>query len=80
MEDRKVRVLEASDTRCAHPPEVANLSLFDVLVLNATCGKEGLGWGWLSGSGGLRGTWGLLRPSVSSSDLMSQVLVTQAVP
>ncbi|NWW74591.1 PKD1 protein, partial [Climacteris rufus] len=40
VEDRKVRVLEASDTRCAHPPEVANLSLFDVLVPNATCGAQ----------------------------------------
>ncbi|XP_016157405.1 PREDICTED: polycystin-1, partial [Ficedula albicollis] len=40
VEDRKVRVLEASDTRCAHPPEVANLSLFDVLFLNATCGAQ----------------------------------------
>lgn len=38
-----MRVLEASDTRCAHPPEVANLSLFDVLSFNATCGKERLG-------------------------------------
>uniref|UniRef100_A0A8D2QA56 Polycystin 1, transient receptor potential channel interacting n=1 Tax=Zonotrichia albicollis TaxID=44394 RepID=A0A8D2QA56_ZONAL len=40
VEDRRVRVLEASDTRCAHPPEVANLSLFDVLVLNASCGAQ----------------------------------------
>ncbi|NXC91244.1 PKD1 protein, partial [Cercotrichas coryphoeus] len=40
VEDRKVRVLEASDTRCAHPPEVANLSLFDVLFLNGTCGAQ----------------------------------------
>ncbi|XP_062359286.1 polycystin-1 [Cinclus cinclus] len=40
VEDRKVRVLEASDTRCAHPPEVANLSLFDILFLNATCGAQ----------------------------------------
>ncbi|NXB54216.1 PKD1 protein, partial [Leucopsar rothschildi] len=40
VEDRKVRVLEVSDTRCAHPPEVANLSLFDVLSLNATCGAQ----------------------------------------
>ncbi|XP_072791846.1 polycystin-1 isoform X2 [Taeniopygia guttata] len=40
VEERKVRVLEASDTRCAHPPEVANLSLFDVLFLNATCGAQ----------------------------------------
>ncbi|NXM65438.1 PKD1 protein, partial [Serilophus lunatus] len=38
VEDRKVRVLEASDTRCAHPPEVANLSLFEVPFPNATCG------------------------------------------
>uniref|UniRef100_A0A8D0FRZ2 Polycystin 1, transient receptor potential channel interacting n=1 Tax=Strix occidentalis caurina TaxID=311401 RepID=A0A8D0FRZ2_STROC len=30
VEDRKVKVIQASDTRCAHPPEVANLSLFDV--------------------------------------------------
>ncbi|XP_017589497.1 PREDICTED: polycystin-1-like isoform X2 [Corvus brachyrhynchos] len=40
VEDRKVRVLEALDTRCAHPPEVANLSLFDVVFLNATCGAQ----------------------------------------
>ncbi|XP_027753038.1 polycystin-1 isoform X2 [Empidonax traillii] len=40
VEDRKVRVLEASDTRCAHPPEVANLSLFDVPFPNATCGAQ----------------------------------------
>ncbi|KAF2984156.1 hypothetical protein EK904_007645 [Melospiza melodia maxima] len=80
VEDRRVRVLEASDTRCAHPPEVANLSLFDVLLLNASCGKEGLGWGWLSGTGGLGGTWGPLTPSVTSSDLMNQMSVTQAVP
>ncbi|NXQ36582.1 PKD1 protein, partial [Alaudala cheleensis] len=40
VEDRQVRVLEASDTRCAHPPEVANLSLFDVPFLNATCGAK----------------------------------------
>ncbi|XP_041257327.1 polycystin-1 isoform X1 [Onychostruthus taczanowskii] len=40
VEDRNVRVLEASDTRCAHPPEVANLSLFDVLFLNTTCGAQ----------------------------------------
>uniref|UniRef100_A0A8C3QIS3 Polycystin 1, transient receptor potential channel interacting n=1 Tax=Cyanoderma ruficeps TaxID=181631 RepID=A0A8C3QIS3_9PASS len=40
VEDRNVRVLEASDTRCAHPPEVANLSLFDVPFLNATCGAQ----------------------------------------
>uniref|UniRef100_A0A8C5UCL9 Polycystin 1, transient receptor potential channel interacting n=1 Tax=Malurus cyaneus samueli TaxID=2593467 RepID=A0A8C5UCL9_9PASS len=42
VEDRKVRVLEASDTRCAHPPEVANLSLFEVPFFNATCGEERL--------------------------------------
>ena len=42
MEDRKVEVIQASDTRCAHPPEVANLSLFDVSFVNATCGKETL--------------------------------------
>ncbi|NXE94079.1 PKD1 protein, partial [Menura novaehollandiae] len=40
VEDRKVKVLEASDTRCAHPPEVANLSLFEVPFLNATCGAQ----------------------------------------
>ncbi|NWU09198.1 PKD1 protein, partial [Cephalopterus ornatus] len=40
VEDRKVRVLEASDTRCADPPEVANLSLFDVPFPNATCGAQ----------------------------------------
>lgn len=43
MEDRKVKVIQASDTRCTHPPEVANLSLFDVLFVNATCGKEAPG-------------------------------------
>ncbi|NWR90348.1 PKD1 protein, partial [Furnarius figulus] len=40
VEDRRVRVLEASDTRCAHPPEVANLSLFEVPFPNATCGAQ----------------------------------------
>lgn len=35
-----MKVIQASDTRCTHPPEVANLSLFDVLFVNATCGKE----------------------------------------
>ncbi|NXU35698.1 PKD1 protein, partial [Drymodes brunneopygia] len=40
VEERKVRVLEVSDTRCAHPPEVANLSLFEVPFLNATCGAQ----------------------------------------
>ncbi|NWU79791.1 PKD1 protein, partial [Onychorhynchus coronatus] len=40
VEDREVRVVEASDTRCAHPPEVANLSLFDVPFPNATCGAQ----------------------------------------
>ncbi|NXF72193.1 PKD1 protein, partial [Sclerurus mexicanus] len=40
VEDRGVRVLEASDTRCAHPPEVANLSLFEVPFPNATCGAQ----------------------------------------
>ncbi|NXF01300.1 PKD1 protein, partial [Smithornis capensis] len=40
VEDRKVRVLEASDTRCAHPPELANLSLFEVPFPNATCGAQ----------------------------------------
>lgn len=75
-----MRVLEASDTRCDHPPEVANLSLFDVLFPNATCGKERL-WGEVAdGSDGLRGSWGLFRPSVTSSNLMKQVLVTQSVP
>lgn len=42
MEDRNVKVIQAADTRCAHPPEVANLSLFDVSFVNATCGKETL--------------------------------------
>uniref|UniRef100_A0A663LLD3 Polycystin 1, transient receptor potential channel interacting n=1 Tax=Athene cunicularia TaxID=194338 RepID=A0A663LLD3_ATHCN len=32
VEDRKVKVIQASDTRCTHPPEVANLSLFDDLL------------------------------------------------
>ncbi|NXC32026.1 PKD1 protein, partial [Campylorhamphus procurvoides] len=40
VEERGVRVLEASDTRCAHPPEVANLSLFEVPFPNATCGAQ----------------------------------------
>ncbi|XP_071616991.1 polycystin-1 isoform X1 [Heliangelus exortis] len=38
VEDSKVRVVEASDTRCARPPELANLSLFNVTFLNASCG------------------------------------------
>ncbi|KFW80121.1 Polycystin-1, partial [Phalacrocorax carbo] len=40
VEDRKVKVIQASDTRCAHPAEVANLSLFDVSFVNATCGAR----------------------------------------
>uniref|UniRef100_A0A8B9FZT2 Polycystin 1, transient receptor potential channel interacting n=1 Tax=Amazona collaria TaxID=241587 RepID=A0A8B9FZT2_9PSIT len=40
VEERKVKVLQASDTRCAHPPVVANLSLFHVSFLNATCGAQ----------------------------------------
>lgn len=40
VEDRKVTVLQASDTRCAQPPAVANLSLFNVSFVNITCGKE----------------------------------------
>uniref|UniRef100_A0A663F4F5 Polycystin 1, transient receptor potential channel interacting n=1 Tax=Aquila chrysaetos chrysaetos TaxID=223781 RepID=A0A663F4F5_AQUCH len=39
VEDRKVKVIQASDTRCTHPPEVANLSLFDVSFVNATCAQ-----------------------------------------
>ncbi|XP_067162069.1 polycystin-1 [Apteryx mantelli] len=40
VEDRKVEVIQASDTRCAHPPEVANLSLFNVSFISATCGAQ----------------------------------------
>uniref|UniRef100_A0A672VBQ3 Polycystin 1, transient receptor potential channel interacting n=1 Tax=Strigops habroptila TaxID=2489341 RepID=A0A672VBQ3_STRHB len=40
VEERKVKVLQASDTRCAHPPVVANLSLFHISFLNATCGAQ----------------------------------------
>ncbi|NXI59886.1 PKD1 protein, partial [Chloroceryle aenea] len=40
VEDRRVKVLQASDTRCAHPPGVANLSLFNVSFVNATCGAQ----------------------------------------
>ncbi|NXA52464.1 PKD1 protein, partial [Nothocercus julius] len=40
VEDRRVKVLQASDTRCAHPPEVANLSLFNVSFVSATCGAQ----------------------------------------
>ncbi|XP_062444513.1 polycystin-1 isoform X3 [Rhea pennata] len=40
VEDRKVKVIQASDTRCAHPPEVANLSLFSVSFISATCGAQ----------------------------------------
>ncbi|NXG34557.1 PKD1 protein, partial [Dromaius novaehollandiae] len=40
VEDRKVKVIQASDTRCAHPPEVANLSLFNVSFISATCGAQ----------------------------------------
>ncbi|NWU96861.1 PKD1 protein, partial [Upupa epops] len=38
LEERSVRVVDAWDTRCAHPPEVANLSLFDVSFANSSCG------------------------------------------
>ncbi|XP_047921942.2 polycystin-1 [Anser cygnoides] len=40
VEDRKVTVLQASDTRCAQPPAVANLSLFNVSFVNTTCGAQ----------------------------------------
>uniref|UniRef100_A0A8C2TGT6 Polycystin 1, transient receptor potential channel interacting n=1 Tax=Coturnix japonica TaxID=93934 RepID=A0A8C2TGT6_COTJA len=39
VEDRKVTILQASDTRCAHPPGLANLSLFSVSFINATCAQ-----------------------------------------
>ncbi|NWJ08704.1 PKD1 protein, partial [Crypturellus undulatus] len=37
VEDRRVKVLQAADTRCAHPPEVANLSVFNVSFVSAAC-------------------------------------------
>ncbi|XP_025909681.1 polycystin-1 [Nothoprocta perdicaria] len=40
VEDRRVKVLQASDTRCAHPAEVANLSLFNVSFVGAACGAQ----------------------------------------
>uniref|UniRef100_A0A669QU75 Polycystin 1, transient receptor potential channel interacting n=1 Tax=Phasianus colchicus TaxID=9054 RepID=A0A669QU75_PHACC len=40
VEDRKVTIIQASDTRCANPPEVANLSLFSVSFINASCGAQ----------------------------------------
>ncbi|NXL95145.1 PKD1 protein, partial [Alectura lathami] len=40
VEDRQVTVIQASETRCAHPPGVANLSLFSVSFVNATCGAQ----------------------------------------
>ncbi|NXN97253.1 PKD1 protein, partial [Rhinopomastus cyanomelas] len=40
VEERRVRVADASDTRCAHPPEVANRSLFDVPFANSSCGAQ----------------------------------------
>ncbi|NWX91633.1 PKD1 protein, partial [Nothoprocta pentlandii] len=40
VEDRRVKVLQASDTRCAHPTEVANLSLFNVSFVGAACGAQ----------------------------------------
>ncbi|NXX40852.1 PKD1 protein, partial [Tricholaema leucomelas] len=38
VEDRRVKVMQVSETRCVQPPEVANLSLFDVSFINDTCG------------------------------------------
>ncbi|NXA38308.1 PKD1 protein, partial [Eudromia elegans] len=40
VEDRGVKVLQASDTRCAQPPEVANLSVFNVSFVSAACGAQ----------------------------------------
>ncbi|NXH14483.1 PKD1 protein, partial [Bucco capensis] len=40
LEERGVEVVEASDTRCALPLHLANLSLFDLSFSNATCGAQ----------------------------------------
>ncbi|KYO30855.1 polycystin-1 [Alligator mississippiensis] len=39
-EERKVKVIQAAETKCAHPPEVANLSLFNISFTNVTCDAE----------------------------------------
>uniref|UniRef100_A0A8C8S7J6 Polycystin 1, transient receptor potential channel interacting n=1 Tax=Pelusios castaneus TaxID=367368 RepID=A0A8C8S7J6_9SAUR len=41
VEERKVNILRPLDTKCAQPPEVADLPLFNVSFTNVTCGKEG---------------------------------------
>ncbi|CAM4619463.1 polycystin-1 isoform X1 [Caretta caretta] len=38
VEERKVNVSRLLDTKCAQPPEVANLPLFNVSFTNVTCG------------------------------------------
>lgn len=80
MENRKVRVVEAPDTRCAHPPQVANRSLFNVSFLSATCGKGTL-WAVLGEMtkpvqrmGPKASHLDLLRPQVTNSNLIKQII------
>ncbi|XP_054247311.1 polycystin-1 [Indicator indicator] len=38
--DRGVKVMQVPETRCVQPPELANLSLFNISFINATCGAQ----------------------------------------
>ncbi|XP_074867229.1 polycystin-1 isoform X3 [Carettochelys insculpta] len=38
VEERKINIIQPLDTKCAQPPEVANLPLFNVSFSNVTCG------------------------------------------
>ncbi|KAH0631741.1 hypothetical protein JD844_019498 [Phrynosoma platyrhinos] len=43
LEERNVKVAHASATKCAQPPEVANLPLFNVSFIDITCGADYIG-------------------------------------
>uniref|UniRef100_A0A670JHV8 Polycystin 1, transient receptor potential channel interacting n=1 Tax=Podarcis muralis TaxID=64176 RepID=A0A670JHV8_PODMU len=40
VEERRVKVARRSETRCAQPPEVANVPLFNVSFSDVTCGAD----------------------------------------
>ncbi|XP_042293955.1 polycystin-1 [Sceloporus undulatus] len=42
-EERSVKVVHPSATKCAQPPEVANLPLFNVSFIDITCGADYIG-------------------------------------
>ncbi|XP_053221798.1 polycystin-1 isoform X2 [Podarcis raffonei] len=40
VEERRVKIVRRSETRCAQPPEVANVPLFNVSFSDVTCGAD----------------------------------------